>query len=99
MTVHDDVGTELFSIAMSDFGDGDSGKWTSTSCRARAGSALHSFGDPAISFDLSHASRNLAFASSSVAAVPFVTPGVAGTIAATDQTHRMSGGALTDAFS
>jgi hypothetical protein len=26
MTVHDDVGTELFSIAMSDFGDGDSGK-------------------------------------------------------------------------
>jgi hypothetical protein len=26
MTVHDDVGTELFSIAMSDFGDGGSGK-------------------------------------------------------------------------
>jgi hypothetical protein len=26
MTVHDDVGTELFSIAMSDLGNGNSGK-------------------------------------------------------------------------
>jgi hypothetical protein len=43
--------------------------------------------------------RNLAIASSRVAAVPFVTPFVAGTMAVTDQNHRMSGGVLADASS
>jgi hypothetical protein len=40
-----------------------------------------------------------AIASSRVAAVPFVTPGVAGTIAATDQNHRSSGAVLAEASS
>jgi hypothetical protein len=31
--------------------------------------------------------------------VPFVTPGVAGTIAATDQNHRSSGAVLAEASS
>ena len=39
----------------------------------------------------SHATRNLAIASSRVAAVPFVTPGVAGQIEVTDQNQRNSG--------
>jgi hypothetical protein len=38
-----------------------------------------------------HASRNFAIASSRVAALPFVTPGVAGTIDVIDQRHRNSG--------
>jgi hypothetical protein len=37
-------------------------------------------------------SRNLAFASSSIAACPFVTLGTAGTISVIDQNHRSSGG-------
>jgi hypothetical protein len=39
-------------------------------------------------------SRNLALASSSVAAWPFVTLGTAGTMAVTDQNQRNSGGVL-----
>jgi hypothetical protein len=40
----------------------------------------------------SHAARDLAFASSSVAPVPFVTPRVAGQMEVIDQVHSMSGG-------
>jgi hypothetical protein len=40
----------------------------------------------------SHAARNLAIASSRVAAVPFVTPRVAGHIEVMDQVHSRSGG-------
>jgi hypothetical protein len=46
----------------------------------------------------SHAARNFAIASSRVAAVPFVTPGVAG-VMKTDQNQRMSGGVLADGSS
>jgi hypothetical protein len=48
----------------------------------------------AFAFAFSHAARNFAIASTRVAAVPFVTPRVAGTVALTDQTHRKSGGVL-----
>jgi hypothetical protein len=46
-----------------------------------------------MAMSLPHAARNVAIASSRVAAVPLVTPGVAGQIEVTDQNDRNSGGA------
>jgi hypothetical protein len=58
----------------------------------RSGIRAGSFSHHSHAFAFSQAARNFAIASSRVAAVPFVTPGVAGTIDVIDHPHRSSGG-------